>query len=178
MRIQKPEILLFGDLKASNSHVVLLQAEITIESSRHSYSSSIVCTFTDVRAKSKRQGNYAKQTPYWLLCPCDIEISRKEESPEFNVDYTVTVNAIDIHVSAEIIHTFIDVSTNNIFHTYLSVIHDRFQILNEATSFLDSMHLKAEEKSFHQDFNAHFNLWTPKKISKVPYKKINDGKHF
>ncbi|XP_076222912.1 intermembrane lipid transfer protein VPS13A isoform X2 [Nomia melanderi] len=155
VRIQKPEILLFGDLKASNSHVVLLQAEVTIESSRHSCSSSIVCTFTDVRAKSKRQGNYAKQTPYWLLCPCDIEISRKEESPEFNADYTVTVNAIDIHVSAEIIHTFID-------------------ILNEATSFLDSMHLKAEEKSFHQDFNAHFNLWTPKKISKVPYKKIND----
>ncbi|XP_076375159.1 intermembrane lipid transfer protein VPS13A isoform X2 [Megalopta genalis] len=156
VRIHKPEILLFGDLKSSNSHVILLQAEVTIESSRHSCSSSIVCTFTDVRAKSKRQGNYAKQTPYWLLCPCDIEICRKEEAPEFNADYTVTVNAIDIHLSAEIIHTFID-------------------ILNEATSFLESMHIKAEEKSFNPDFNAHFNLWTPKKISNVPYKKtIND----
>ncbi|XP_078045899.1 intermembrane lipid transfer protein VPS13A isoform X2 [Augochlora pura] len=155
VRIHKPEILLFGEQKTSNSHVILLQAEVTIESSRHSCSSSIVCTFTDVRAKSKRQGNYAKQTPYWILCPCDIEICRKEEAPEFNADATVTVNAIDIHLTAEIIHTFID-------------------ILNEATSFLESMHVKTEEKSFNQDFNAHFDLWTPKKISNVPYKKTID----
>ncbi|XP_015437338.1 PREDICTED: vacuolar protein sorting-associated protein 13A-like [Dufourea novaeangliae] len=155
VRIHKPEILLFGDLKASNAHLILLQAEVTIESSRHSCSSSIVCTFTDVRAKSKKQGNYSKQTPYWLLCPCDIEICRKEKAPEFDVNYTVTVNAIDIHLSAEIIHTFID-------------------ILNEATSFLDGMNIKTEGKSFNQDFNVHFNLWTPKRILNVPYKKSND----
>lgn len=113
MRIHKPEILFFGDLKASNAHVILLQAEITISSSRHNGLSSIVCTFTNLRAKSRKQGNYLKHASYWLLCPCDVEICRKEEAPECNVSYTVTVNAIDVHLSAEIIRTFIDVSVNN-----------------------------------------------------------------
>ncbi|CAK9828583.1 Intermembrane lipid transfer protein VPS13A [Anthophora retusa] len=155
VRIHKPEILLFGDLKANNAHMILLQAEVSIESSRHSCSSSIVCTLTGVRAKSKKQGNYSHHTPYWLLCPCDIEICRKEEAPEFNINYTVAVSKIDIHLSAEIIHTFIN-------------------ILNEATSFVDSINVKLEDKSMSQDFNMHINLWTPKKILNVPYKKLND----
>nr|XP_012154530.1 PREDICTED: vacuolar protein sorting-associated protein 13C isoform X3 [Megachile rotundata] len=154
VRIHKPEILFFGDLKANNAHVILLQAEISIESSRHSCSSSIVCTLSDVRAKSKRQGNYSHYTPYWLLCPCDIEICRKEEPPEFNVDYTVTVNKINVHLSAEIIHTFID-------------------ILSETTNLMNSINLKLEDKSFHHD-SMHANLWTPVKISNVPYKKLMD----
>ncbi|XP_076670615.1 intermembrane lipid transfer protein VPS13A isoform X2 [Andrena cerasifolii] len=155
VRIHKPEILFFGDLKASNAHVILLQAEVTFESSRHSCSSSIVCTLTDVRAKTMKQENYSNHTPYWLLCPCDIEICRKEEAPEFNVSYAVAVNTIHIHLSAEIIHTFID-------------------ILNEATSFLDSINVKTEGRPTNQDSGIHTNLWTPKKISNVPYKKLND----
>ncbi|XP_034193125.2 intermembrane lipid transfer protein VPS13A isoform X1 [Osmia lignaria lignaria] len=156
VRIHKPEILIFGDLKATNAHVILLQAEISIESSRHSCSSSIVCTLTDIRAKSRRQGNYSRYTPYWLLCPCDIEICRKEEPPEFNVDYTVTVNKINVHLSAEIIHAFIN-------------------ILSEATNLMNSVNLRLEDKSFNHDYsNAHINLWTPVKISNVPYKKLND----
>ena len=157
MRIHKPEILFFGDLKASNAHVILLQAEVTFESSRHSCSSSIVCTLTDVRAKTMKQENYSNHTPYWLLCPCDIEICRKEEAPEFNVSYAVAVNTIHIHLSAEIIHTFID-------------------ILNEATSFLDSINVKTEGRPMNQESGIHTNLWTPKKISNVPYKKLNDSK--
>ncbi|CAL7940918.1 unnamed protein product [Xylocopa violacea] len=156
IRIHKPEILLFGDLKTNNAHVILLQSEVSIESSRHSCSSSIVCTFTDVRAKSKRQGNYSNCKPYWLLCPCDIEICRKEEAPEFIISYTaVAVNKIDIHLSAEIIHTFIN-------------------ILNEATSFVDSINIKLENGMMNQNFNTNTNLWTPKKISNVPYKKLNN----
>ncbi|XP_024221985.1 vacuolar protein sorting-associated protein 13C [Bombus impatiens] len=155
VRIHKPEILLFGDLKANNAHMILLQAEMSIESSRHSCSSSIVYTLTDVRAKSKKQGNYSHHIPFWLLCPCDIEICRKEEAPEFNVNYIVAVNKIDVHVSAEIIHTFIN-------------------ILNEATSFIDSINVKLEDRFANQDFNMHTNLWTPKKISNVPYKKLHD----
>ncbi|XP_053983322.1 intermembrane lipid transfer protein VPS13C-like [Hylaeus volcanicus] len=154
VRIHKPEILFFGDLKANNAHVILLQAEVTIESSRHSCSSSIVCTLTDVRAKTRRQENYSKHKPYWLLCPCDIEICRKEEAPECNVHYTVAVNTINVHFSAEIVRTFID-------------------ILNEATNF-GSINSKIEEKFPNQDSNVHTNLWTPKKISNVPYKKLTD----
>ncbi|XP_076634172.1 intermembrane lipid transfer protein VPS13A isoform X1 [Colletes latitarsis] len=153
VRIHKPEILFFGDLKASNAHVILLQAEVTIESSRHSCSSSIICTFTDVRAKSRRQGNYSKHTSYWLLSPCDIEICRKEEAPECNVHYIVAVNTINVHLTADIVRTFID-------------------ILNEITSF--GSNLKIEERFQSQDTNIHTNLWTPKKISNVPYKKLAD----
>ncbi|KOX79050.1 Vacuolar protein sorting-associated protein 13A [Melipona quadrifasciata] len=156
VRIHKPEILLFGNLRATNAHVILLQAEVSIESSRHSCSSSIIYTLSDVRAKSKKQGNYSRHVPFWLLRPCDIEICRKEEAPEFNVNYTVTVNKIDVHLSAEIMHTFINAS-----------------ILNEATSFADSINVKSEDRFVAQDFNMH-NLWTPKKISNIPYKKLHD----
>ncbi|XP_026299715.1 vacuolar protein sorting-associated protein 13C isoform X2 [Apis mellifera] len=155
VRIHKPEILFFGDFKANNAHIILLQAEISIESSRHSCSTSIVYTFTDVRAKSKKQGNYSHHI-YWLLCPCDIEICRKEEAPDFNINYTIAVNKIDIHLSAEIIHTFIN-------------------ILNETTSFIDNINMKLEDRFVNQDFNIHTNLWTPKKISNVPYKKLYDN---
>ncbi|KAK9294042.1 hypothetical protein QLX08_011233 [Tetragonisca angustula] len=159
VRIHKPEILLFGNLRASNAHVILLQAEVSIESSRHSCSSSIIYTLSDVRAKSKKQGNYSHHVPFWLLRPCDVEICRREEAPEFNVNYTVAVNKIDVHLSAEIMHTFIN-------------------ILNEATSFADSINVKLEDRFAAQDFNMHSNLWTPKKISNIPYKKLhNDDSH-
>ncbi|XP_076243831.1 intermembrane lipid transfer protein VPS13A [Calliopsis andreniformis] len=155
VRIHKPEILFFGDLKANNAHVILLQAEVTFESSRHSCASSVVCTLTDVRAKTKKQGNYSKHIPYWLLRPCDIEICWKEEAPKFNVNYTVSVNRIDTHLSAETMHTFLN-------------------ILNETTNFLDSINMKGKVRPTDQDSSIHSNLWTPKKISNVPYKKMNN----
>ena len=120
VRIHKPEILLFGNLRASNAHVILLQAEVSIESSRHSCSSSIIYTLSDVRAKSKKQGNYSHHVPFWLLRPCDVEICRREEAPEFNVNYTVAVNKIDVHLSAEIMHTFINASVRNCYNNLWS----------------------------------------------------------
>lgn len=36
--------------------------------------------------------------------------------------------------------------------------------------------MKLENKFVNQDFNMHTNLWTPKKISNVPYKKLYDSK--
>ncbi|XP_017890538.1 vacuolar protein sorting-associated protein 13C-like [Ceratina calcarata] len=157
VRIQKPEILFFGDPKVTNAHVILLETEVSIESSRHSCSSSIVCTLTDVRVKSRKQGNYSAQcaTPYWLLCPCDIEICRKREAPEFVDNYTVAVNKLDVHLSAEIVHTFISIA-------------------DKATSFVDTVSAKPEDRFANQEYNIHTNLWTPKKISNVPYKKLND----
>ncbi|KAG7205210.1 hypothetical protein KM043_018296 [Ampulex compressa] len=155
IRIQKPEILLFGDLKGSNAYIILLQAEVTIESSRHNCSSSVVCTLTDVRAKCRNQGNYLRQFPKWLLRPCDIEICKKEESPECNVNVTIAVNTVDLHLCAGVMHTFID-------------------ILNEATSFLDSTRVKSDDTSIYRDYNPHSNLWTPKKVSNIPYKKLDE----
>jgi hypothetical protein len=109
IRIQKPDIFLFGDLEKSNTHLIRVQSEIFIESSRHGCSSSILCTLTNVNAKTKRQGNY--ESPYWLLRPCDIEICKEKELCNGNEDITVTItNSVNIHLSAEVIHTFIDVS--------------------------------------------------------------------
>ena len=107
IRIQKPDIFLFGDLEKSSTHVIRTQAEVFIESSRHSRSSSVVCTLTNVNAKTKGQGNY--ESPCWLLRPCDIEICKKKLSCG-NEDITVAINSINIHISAEVMHTFIDVS--------------------------------------------------------------------
>lgn len=108
IRIQKPDIFLFGDLEKSNTHVIRIQAEVFIESSRHGCSSSLVCTLTNVNAKTKGQGNYV--SPCWLLRPCDIEISKKKELCSGNEDITVTINNVNVHLSAEVIHTLIDVS--------------------------------------------------------------------
>lgn len=36
--------------------------------------------------------------------------------------------------------------------------------------------MKLEDRFVNQDFNIHTNLWTPKKISNVPYKKLYDSK--
>lgn len=36
--------------------------------------------------------------------------------------------------------------------------------------------MKLEDRFVNQDFNMHINLWTPKKISNVPYKKLYDSK--
>ncbi|KAG5314184.1 VP13A protein, partial [Acromyrmex insinuator] len=150
IRIQKPDIFLFGDLEKSSTHVIRMQAEVFIESSRHSRSSSVVCTLTNVNAKTKGQGNY--ESPCWLLRPCDIEICKKKLSCG-NEDITVAINNINIHLSAEVMHTFID-------------------ILNEASTFLNSINLKTDDDS-NQNTNVH-NLWTPRKVSSIPYKKTDE----
>ncbi|XP_011865236.1 PREDICTED: vacuolar protein sorting-associated protein 13A-like isoform X2 [Vollenhovia emeryi] len=152
IRIQKPDIFLFGDLEKSNTHVIRMQAEVFIESSRHSRSSSIVCTLTNVNAKTKGQGNY--EFPCWLLRPCDVEICKNKLSCG-NEEITVVINSINIHLSAEVIHTFID-------------------ILNEASTFLNSINLKTDDGS-NQSANVHNNFWTPRKVSSIPYKKTDEG---
>lgn len=108
IRIQKPDIFLFGDLEKNNTHVIRMQTEVFIESSRHGCSSSIVCTLTNVNAKTKGRGNY--ESPYWLLHPCDIEISKKKELSSGNEEIAVAINSINVHLSVEVIHTFLDVS--------------------------------------------------------------------
>ncbi|KAL6266414.1 hypothetical protein P5V15_003265 [Pogonomyrmex californicus] len=152
IRIQKPDIFLFGDLEKSNTHMIRMQAEIFIESSRHSRSSSIVCTLTNVNAKTKGQGNY--ESPCWLLRPCDIELCKKKLSCG-NEEITVAINSVNIHLSAEVVHTFID-------------------ILNEASTFLNSINSKTNDGN-NQNANVHNNLWTPKKVSSIPYKKTDEG---
>jgi len=112
IRIQKPDIFLFGDLEKNNTHVIRMQTEVFIESSRHGCSSSIVCTLTNVNAKTKGQGNY--ESPYWLLHPCDVEISKKKELSSGNEEIVVAINSIDIQLSAEVIHTFFDVSNHDL----------------------------------------------------------------
>ncbi|EZA49615.1 Vacuolar protein sorting-associated protein 13A [Ooceraea biroi] len=154
IRIQKPDIFLFGDLEKSNTHMIRLQAEVFIESSRHGCSSSIVCTLTNVNAKTKGQGNY--ESPCWLLRPCDIEICKKKELCSGKGDITVTINSVNIHLSAEVIHTFVD-------------------ILNEASTFLNSISLKVDDSSNNQNVNMHNNLWTPRKVSSIPYKKTDES---
>nr|XP_012219129.1 PREDICTED: vacuolar protein sorting-associated protein 13A-like isoform X1 [Linepithema humile] len=152
IRIQKPDIFLFGDLEKSNTHTIRMQAEVFIESSIHGCSSSIVCTLTNVNAKTKGQGNY--ESPYWLLRPCDIEICKKKELSNGNEEITVDINSVNIHLSAEVIHTFIE-------------------ILSEASTFLNSLTLKVDDSN-NQNINVNNNLWTPKKVSSIPYKKTDE----
>ncbi|EFN62404.1 Vacuolar protein sorting-associated protein 13A [Camponotus floridanus] len=153
IRIQKPDIFLFGDLEKNNTHVIRMQTEVFIESSRHGCSSSIVCTLTNVNAKTKGQGNY--ESPYWLLHPCDVEISKKKELSTGNEEIVVAVNSINIQLSAEVIHTF-------------------FDILSEASTFLNSISPKMDDNS-NQSANVYNNLWAPKKVSSIPYKKTDEG---
>ncbi|XP_070527175.1 intermembrane lipid transfer protein VPS13A isoform X2 [Cardiocondyla obscurior] len=152
IRIQKPDIFLFGDLEKSSTHMIRMQAEVFIESSKHSRASSIVCTLTNINAKTKGQGNY--KSPCWLLRPCDVEICKKKLNCG-NEEITVAINSINIHLSAEVIHTFID-------------------ILNEASTFLNSINSKTDDGS-NQNANLHNNLWTPRKVSSIPYKKTDEG---
>ncbi|XP_072752571.1 intermembrane lipid transfer protein VPS13A [Anoplolepis gracilipes] len=153
IRIQKPDIFLFGNLEKSNTHVIRMQTEVFIESSRHDCSYSIVCTLTNVNAKTKGRGNY--ESPYWLLHPCDVEISKKKELSNGNEEITVAINNVDVHLSAEVIHTF-------------------FDILNEASTFLSSITSKMDDDS-NQNVNLHNNLWAPKKVSSIPYKKTDES---
>ncbi|XP_047356214.1 vacuolar protein sorting-associated protein 13C-like isoform X2 [Vespa velutina] len=155
VRIQKPEILLFGDLKSNNTHIILFQAEIMIESSSHNCLSSIVCTITNVRAKSTSQGTYLRQSPHWLLRPCDVEICKKEELLNHTMDIVVSISPVYIHLSPGIMHTFID-------------------IINEALSFITNIGLKSDDRTIGHDFNQHTDLWSPKSVSSIPYKKVEN----
>ncbi|KAK2588797.1 hypothetical protein KPH14_001672 [Odynerus spinipes] len=152
IRIQKPEILLFGNLKSSSTHIILFQAEVIIESSIYNYLSSIVCTITNIRAKSTSQETYLRQSPHWLLRPCDVEISKKEELLNHTMDIVVSVTPVHIHLSPGIIHTFVD-------------------IINEASGFLASIGSKSDHKTIGHDFIQHTDLWSPKNVSSIPYKK-------
>lgn len=107
IRVQKPDIFLFGDLEKSNTHVIRLQAEVFVESSRHSCSSSIVYILTNINIKTKNQGNY--ESPCWLLRPCDMEICKKKELSDGSEEVSVIINNVNIHLSAEVLHTFTDV---------------------------------------------------------------------
>ncbi|XP_020288636.1 vacuolar protein sorting-associated protein 13A-like isoform X2 [Pseudomyrmex gracilis] len=150
IRVQKPDIFLFGDLEKSNTHVIRLQAEAFVESSRHSCSSSIVYILTNVNIKTKGQGNY--ESPCWLLRPCDMEICKKKELSDGSEEVSVTINNVNIHLSAEVLHTFTDIVT-------------------EASTFLNNLNSKMNNGNINQNVNVHNNLWIPMKVSSIPYKK-------
>ncbi|XP_015594990.1 vacuolar protein sorting-associated protein 13A isoform X2 [Cephus cinctus] len=155
IRIRKPEVLVFGDLKANNAHVILFQAELMIECSRHAGLSSIVCTFSDIRAKSKSQNRYLKQSPHWVLQPCDVEICKKEQLLNYNVQITAAVSSVQIHLSAGIIQTFLDIT-------------------KEALVFLKCNEVEANMKDLYQENISYADLWSQKKISCIPYKKVEE----
>lgn len=48
--------------------------------------------------------------------------------------------------------------------------------MNEASIFLNSIHLKVDDGS-NQNANVHNNLWTPRKVSSIPYKKTDEGEY-
>ena len=58
----------------------------------------------------------------------------------------------------------------------LIVIIFMFQILNEASTFLNSINSKTDDDG-NQNTNVH-NLWTPRKVSSIPYNKTDERKHF
>ncbi|XP_046422194.1 vacuolar protein sorting-associated protein 13A-like isoform X1 [Neodiprion fabricii] len=149
VRIRKPELLLFGDLKASNAHAVLFQAELIIESSTHDGVSSIVCSLSDVQAKSKSQAEYRKQPPHWVLRPCDIEISKTMKLPNHDIHVMASVSSVDIHLSASTVQTF----TN---------------IIQDVIYFLKSN--EVDNKHVYHEFVPHNDLWSQKKVSCIPYK--------
>ncbi|XP_044592317.1 vacuolar protein sorting-associated protein 13A-like isoform X2 [Cotesia glomerata] len=152
IRVRKPEVLLFGDLKASNAHAILVQAELTIEYSRHAGISSIVCMLSNVCAKSKSQERYRRQAPQSVLHPCDIEISAKEKSPDDRAQICFDVSPVNIHLSAGVICTF-------------------SQILNDAAGIFRIIDAKFDNKNGSLESNSHIDLWSPKKIFSVPCKR-------
>ncbi|XP_053597427.1 intermembrane lipid transfer protein VPS13A [Microplitis demolitor] len=155
IRVRKPEILLFGDLKASNAHAILVQAELIIECSRHAGISSIVCTLSNVCAKSKSQEQYRRQAPQWVLHPCDIEISAKEKSPDDRAQISLDMSPVNVHLSAGVICTF-------------------SQILNDAAGIFKILDAKFDNKSGSMESNSHIDLWSPKKIFSVPCKRSRE----
>ncbi|XP_033208533.1 vacuolar protein sorting-associated protein 13C-like [Belonocnema kinseyi] len=150
IRVRKPELLLFSDLSASNAHAILFQAELMIESSRHMSLSSIVCTLSDVRAKSKSQQRYLRQSPHWVLLPCDVEICRKEQVQD--VQITAIVSSIDLHLSVGTICTFTE-------------------IINEALNFFKRSDYELASHTITRDSSSQNDLWSPKPVSHIPYKE-------
>ncbi|KAK0164246.1 hypothetical protein PV328_002894 [Microctonus aethiopoides] len=155
IRIRKPEILLFGDIKASNSHVILVQAELMIESSRHGGTSAIVCTLSNVCAKSKSQERYRRQAPQWVLRPCDIEICAKEKSPDDRAQITLDISVVNVYLTAGIVCTF-------------------NEILSEAAGIFRIVDAKFDRKSGSFEAISHVDLWSPKKIFSVPCRRSGD----
>jgi len=49
-----------------------------------------------------------------------------------------------------------------------------FQILNETSTFFNSINSKTDDGN-NQNANLHNNLWTPRKVSSIPYKKTDEG---
>lgn len=138
---------MFGDLEKSNTHTIRMQAEVFIEGSRHGCSSSVVCTLTNVNAKTKGQGNY--ESPYWLLRPCDIEICKKKELSSDNEEITVNINSINIHLSAEVVHTFTEVSIR-------IWILKRSDILNFFIPSIANVHVPDIERGVEFSKRSHF----------------------
>lgn len=107
VEVRKPEILFFADTKNDRSHVILLQGEVSVESSRRSGQSTLVIALTNVCAKSKSQDLYIRQSPQWVLRPCDLEICRKENDSEIEIN--VSLNPIDVHLSVSTLYTIYQV---------------------------------------------------------------------
>ncbi|XP_011303575.1 vacuolar protein sorting-associated protein 13C [Fopius arisanus] len=156
IRIRKPEILLFGDLKASNAHAILVQAELMIESSRHLGSSSVVCSFSNVCAKSKSQERFRRQPPQWVLRPCDIDVCSREKSTDDQGQIILEVSSVDIHLSAGTVCTL-------------------NQILRDASEILKIIDAKFESKNDFTEIIGYADLWSPKKIFSSPYRGNPNG---
>ncbi|XP_043273461.1 vacuolar protein sorting-associated protein 13A-like isoform X2 [Venturia canescens] len=152
IRVRKPEILIFADLRASNAHAILIQAELAVESSQHVGSSSIVFSLSNLLAKSKSQERYRRQLPQWVLRPCDVEISIKEIETENRVQMNVDINSINIHISPGIVYTL-------------------NEIIKEASGIFNLMDSKFDTVDCNQNSGNHIDLWSPKKVFVVPCKE-------
>ncbi|XP_028982314.1 vacuolar protein sorting-associated protein 13A [Diachasma alloeum] len=156
IRIRKPEVLLFGDLKASNAHAILVQAELMIESSKHMGSSSVVCSLSNVCAKSKSQERFRRQPPQWVLRPCDIDICTREKNTDDQGQIILDVSSVDVHLSAGTVCTL-------------------NQILREASEILKIIDAKFESKNDFSEIIGYGDLWSPKKIFSSPYRGNPNG---
>ena len=110
LRLRKPELWLYSGTK-SNSHAILVEAELTIEKSRHKGSSSMVLSLSDIRAKSKNQD----QNSHWILQPCDIEFHRKECIQENEVRVNVVISCVKVYLCVGVVNSIISVSMIIIF---------------------------------------------------------------
>ncbi|XP_022244299.1 vacuolar protein sorting-associated protein 13C-like [Limulus polyphemus] len=146
-KLKKPEIILFADPMDKNSQVLVLKMDIIFDYSRNGGQENVMANVAGLHMLSCSYGN-RKETMCTVLHPCDAEFSRTQKMTEDQIGMEIRLSHIDLHISALIVQTIMDVTEE-----LIGSVKD---------TDIDNFEKNIPETSPLQD------LWSPKKI--IPLK--------
>ncbi|GIY87403.1 vacuolar protein sorting-associated protein 13C [Caerostris extrusa] len=146
---RKPEIVLFAQPDATDTGVLVLKMDVTLDYSFNLGQGNFVLFFAGLHMLSCIYGR-RKHTMCTVLHPCEVELNRSLRLVEEEVQMSASVSSVQLCLSAAVVQTILQVSQ---------------QLLNNMQEEEDKRNYRLEKEQKHMQ-----DLWSPISI----YKQKNE----